>query len=98
MRMVCRGAGVSPAVFPIAMRKRFSLDLCAAVVIFFAGIFLAPIASPLAATQDAAAPNVSSENIHYDSGGFSIEAFVAKPAGGGKHPAILLIHDNQGLN
>jgi carboxymethylenebutenolidase len=80
------------------MRKRFTLDLCASVVILFAGLFLTPIASARAATQDAAPPNVPSENIHYDSGGFSIEAFVAKPAGGGKHPAVLVIHDSQGLN
>jgi len=50
-----------------------------------------------APTQEAAA-NVSTETIHFDSGGFNIDAFVAKPAGAGKHPAVLLIHDNQGLN
>ena len=42
--------------------------------------------------------DVVTETIHYDSGGFNIDAFVAKPAGGGKHPAVLVIHDNQGLN
>jgi carboxymethylenebutenolidase len=41
---------------------------------------------------------VATETIHYDSGGFNIDAFVAKPAGGGKHPAVLVIHDNQGLD
>jgi carboxymethylenebutenolidase len=41
---------------------------------------------------------VSTESIHYDSGGFNIEAFVAKPAGGGRHPAVLVIHDSEGLN
>jgi carboxymethylenebutenolidase len=98
MRMVFRGADVWPAVLAIAMRKRFTLDLCAAVLIFFAGMFLAPIASSLAVAQDATPPNVPSETIHYDSGGFSIEGFVAKPAGAGKHPAVLVIHDSQGLN
>ncbi len=82
----------------LAKRKRFTLFLSAVVIISFAGLFLAPIALPLAAAQDAAAPSVSSETIHYDSGGFNIEAFVAKPAGAGKHPAVLVIHDNQGLN
>ncbi|MGA7794444.1 MAG: dienelactone hydrolase family protein [Candidatus Acidiferrales bacterium] len=82
----------------LAKRKRFTLFLSAAVIISFAGLFLAPIASPLAAAQDAAAPSVSSETIHYDSGGFNIDAFVAKPAGAGKHPAVLVIHDSQGLN
>jgi carboxymethylenebutenolidase len=84
----------------LAKRKRITLFFSAAVIIFLAGFFPAPIASPLAAAraQDAALPNVLSETIHYDSGGFSIEAFVAKPEGGGKHPAILLIHDSEGLN
>jgi carboxymethylenebutenolidase len=84
----------------LAKRKRITLFFSAAIVIFFAGFFLAPIASPLGAAraQEAASPNASSETIHYDSGGFSIEAFVAKPTGAGKHPAVLVIHDNQGLN
>jgi carboxymethylenebutenolidase len=41
---------------------------------------------------------VVTETVHYDSGGFNIDAFVAKPEGRGKHPAVLVIHDNQGLN
>jgi carboxymethylenebutenolidase len=49
-------------------------------------------------TQEASAASVTSETVHYDSGGFNIDAFVAKPAGGGKHPAVLVIHDSQGLN
>jgi carboxymethylenebutenolidase len=48
--------------------------------------------------QETSAANLASETIHYDSGGFNIDAFVAKPAGEGKHPAILVIHDSQGLN
>jgi carboxymethylenebutenolidase len=84
----------------LAKRKRITLFFSAAAIIFFAGFFPPPIATPLAAAraQDAAPPNVPSETIHYDSGGFNIDAFVAKPAGGGKHPAILVIHDSQGLN
>jgi hypothetical protein len=31
------------------------------------------------------------------SGGFNIDAFVARLPGGGKHPAILAIHDSLGL-
>ena len=41
---------------------------------------------------------MATDTVHYDSGGFQIEAFVAKPSGGGRHPAILVIHDTQGLN
>ncbi len=81
-------------------RKLFTLGLCTAITIFFAGSLFISIASPLpgATAQDAAAANVATETVHYDSGGFNIDAFVAKPAGGGKHPAVLVIHDNQGLN
>jgi carboxymethylenebutenolidase len=53
---------------------------------------------PAGAAQEASAANVATETVHYDSGGFNIDAFAAKPAGGGKHPAVLLIHDSQGLN
>jgi carboxymethylenebutenolidase len=48
--------------------------------------------------QETSAANIATETIHYDSGGFNIDAFVAKPAGGGMHPAVLVIHDSQGLN
>jgi carboxymethylenebutenolidase len=84
----------------LAKRKRFTLFLSAAVTISFAGLYLAPIAFPLPTRleQETTAANVATDTIHYDSGGFSIEAFVAKPAGAGKHPAVLVIHDSQGLN
>jgi carboxymethylenebutenolidase len=74
--------------------------MAAAVIIFVAASLLISVASPLhaGAAQDVAALNVATETIHYDSGDFSINAYVAKPPGGGKHPAILVIHDNQGLN
>jgi carboxymethylenebutenolidase len=52
----------------------------------------------LAGDQDASTANLVTETIHYDSGGFNIDAFVAKPAGGGKHSAVLVIHDNHGLD
>lgn len=83
-----------------AGRSLFSLSLSAAVAIFFAVSLSESIASPLLAApaQEAAAANVATETVHYDSGGFNLDAFVAKPAGGGKHPAVLVIHDNQGLN
>jgi len=81
-----------------ARRKIFALCICAAVAIFFTGSFSASIASLLPPAQEAAAANVATETIHFDSGGFNIDAFVAKPQGGGKHPAVLVIHDNQGLS
>jgi carboxymethylenebutenolidase len=84
----------------LAPLKLFTLGLCMAVTIFFALSLFVSMASPLpvAAAQEPAAANVATETIHYDSGGFHIDALVAKPAGGGKHPAVLVIHDNQGLN
>jgi carboxymethylenebutenolidase len=48
--------------------------------------------------QEAPAANVDVATIQYDSGGLNIEAYVAKPKGGGKNPAVIVIHDNQGLN
>ena len=72
----------------------------AVAAIFFAVSLFVSILSPLStvSAQEAATANVATETIHYDSGGFNIDAFLAKPSGGGKHPAILVIHDTQGLN
>jgi carboxymethylenebutenolidase len=42
--------------------------------------------------------SVGAETVHFDSGGFTLDAFLARPAGSAKHPAVLVIHDNQGLN
>lgn len=83
-----------------ARRKFLAVDLVAAVTIFFAALLFVSAGSPLPATpaQDASTANVATETVHYDSGGFNLDAFVAKPVGGGKHPAVLVIHDNQGLN
>jgi carboxymethylenebutenolidase len=84
----------------LATLRLFFPGLVGAVAIFFAVFFFGSIASPLPASpvQEASAANVPTETIHYDSGGFNIDAFVAKPSGGGKYPAVIVIHDNQGLN
>jgi carboxymethylenebutenolidase len=78
-------------------RKSLSPILAAGITLFFASSFLFSSASPLPAAraQEAA---VTTDTIHFDSGGFNLDAFVAKPSGGGKHPAVLVIHDNAGLN
>jgi carboxymethylenebutenolidase len=83
-----------------ARRRRSSQSLAASVAIFLAASLSISIASPLTAApaQEAASANMATDTVHYDSGGFQIEAFVAKPSGGGRHPAILVIHDTQGLN
>jgi carboxymethylenebutenolidase len=41
---------------------------------------------------------VDVQTVHYPSGNSSIEAFMAKPKGSGKHPAVLVVHDNLGLD
>jgi carboxymethylenebutenolidase len=84
----------------LGRRRLFTVGIAAAVAVFFAASLLVSSASPLpaATAQEATTANVATETIHYDSSGFNIDAFVAKPTGGGKHPAVLVIHDTQGLN
>lgn len=83
-----------------ARHKLFTLGFALAAI-FFAGFPATPTVAS-AASRFPAAPaqeaSVTTETIHYDSGGFNLDAFVAKPAGGGKHPAVLVIHDSLGLN
>jgi carboxymethylenebutenolidase len=81
-----------------ASRKLLAAGLAAAFAILLSVLPGYSGSRPLAAEQDASTANVATETIHYDSGGFNIDAYVAKPAGGGKHPAVLVIHDTQGLD
>jgi carboxymethylenebutenolidase len=69
------------------------------------GIFLCTGYSPgltgnaaAKSAQDAQSANVDVATVQYDSGGLNLDAYVAKPKGGGKNPAVIVIHDNQGLN
>ena len=76
-------------------RRQLLKSVLAAVCSFAGAIFLQSpptSASPLPPQEGA-----NSETVQYDSGGISISAFLAKPGGGGKHPAVLLVHDNAGL-
>jgi carboxymethylenebutenolidase len=66
--------------------------------VLLAVLFFISFNSPLSASQESGNANLVTGTIHYDSGGFNIDAFIAKPVGGGKYPAVLLVHDNQGLN
>jgi carboxymethylenebutenolidase len=36
--------------------------------------------------------------VEYDAGGAKIAGYLARPVGGRKHPAVLVIHENRGLN
>jgi carboxymethylenebutenolidase len=69
--------------------------------IFVAASYLLGISGWAAAmnpAQEARSTNVDGAMVQYDSGGSNIDAYVAKPKGGGKTPAVIVIHDNQGLN
>ena len=92
--------GLRPDPRGLAWRKLLAWAAGAAFAIYFASSLPAPAASPRGWTpaQIAAAGSGNAETIHYDSGGFNIDAFLAKPASGGKHPAVIVIHDQQGLN
>jgi carboxymethylenebutenolidase len=67
-----------------------------------AGLFFAGFA-PAALCADAE-PIVTDdkglvvEEVHYPSSGFDLPAYVARPAGGGRHPAILVVNEVFGLH
>lgn len=54
----------------------------------------ANVISPL----EAQAAGVDADTIQYASGGVQVEAYLAKPQGTGTFPAIVVIHENRGLN
>jgi len=82
-------------------RRRLVKLALAAAGIFVSASFLlgmndlAAVANP---AQDGPSANGNGGMVQYDSGGIHIDAYVAKPKGGGKNPAVIVIHDNQGLN
>ena len=81
------------------MRELLDAKISPLLTALVAVLFLAAISASLrAAPEQAAAATVVTETAHFDSGGSTIDAFVAKPSGGEKHPAVLVIHDSQGLN
>lgn len=41
---------------------------------------------------------VKTETVHYKSGDETVRGFLALPEGGGKHPALIVIHEWWGLN
>ena len=57
------------------------------------------LAQPIPARRDeASAANVSAETVHFASGDVQVEGYIAKPKDSGKHPAVIVIHENRGLN
>src|SRR3990167_1903393 len=56
------------------------------------------LAATLIFQVESAAANVTAETIRYPSGEFQIEGYLVKPRSSGKHPVVLVIHENRGLN
>jgi carboxymethylenebutenolidase len=46
----------------------------------------------------AGAEDVSVETVHFPSDDIQVEAYLSKPKTPGKHPAVLVVHENRGLN
>lgn len=46
----------------------------------------------------AQAANPEATTVAYRSGQVDVSAYLAKPAGAGPHPAVIIVHDNRGLN
>jgi carboxymethylenebutenolidase len=82
------------------LRRLLKLALATLGVCVVAGYLsgLSGWAATPSAAQDAQAANVDAATIQFDSGGLNIDAYVAKPKSGGKNPAVIVVHDNQGLN
>lgn len=53
-----------------------------------------------ATLQGAAQPaaDVEVQTVRYPSAGANLDAYLARPKGTGKHPAVIVVHDDQGLN
>jgi carboxymethylenebutenolidase len=43
-------------------------------------------------------PTIVVENVELAAGDAALQAYLAKPAGDGQHPAVLVCHENRGLN
>jgi len=54
------------------------------------------VAPPRTAGQ--AAPAVDGQPVQYPSGGATIDAYIARPHGAAKSPAVIVLHDDLGLN
>jgi len=84
----------------IARRRVVKLAM-AATGIFVSACYLLGVNERAAAAnpaQNGQSGNGDGVMVQYDSGGINIDAYVAKPKGGAKNPAVIVIHDNQGLN
>lgn len=74
-----------------------SKRVAARMSILLAVSLLLSLSALRSSAQESSAVSVSTDTIQYDSSGFQIDAFIARPVAGGRHPAVLVLHDNQGL-
>jgi carboxymethylenebutenolidase len=51
-----------------------------------------------ASPRPAQTANADTSTVSYDSGGTNISAYLAKPKTAGKHAAVIVVHDTQGLS
>src|SRR5262245_16594621 len=56
------------------------------------------LAATLISTIEAQNANVDAETVKYPSGRFEITAYMVTPKSTGKHPGVIVIHENRGLN
>jgi carboxymethylenebutenolidase len=64
---------------------------------FCASVLMLSGWSVAAAAKPPQGASVDTSTVTYDSGGANISAYLAKPNDGGKHRAVIVVHDNQGL-
>lgn len=77
--------------FPAAVAR-----VCVCLSVLLLG-FVTSAATKFGHPQESDAPGTNTETVQYETGGVRFSAFIAKPKGEGKHAAIIVIHDNQGL-
>jgi len=51
-----------------------------------------------AAQVDPKDPGLTSKDVEFQSPGGTVSAYLTEPKSGGKHPAVIVIHQNQGIN
>ena len=56
------------------------------------------VAATLIAQREAEAANLDTETVSYPSGSIQVQAYLAKPRGAGRRRAVIVIHENRGLN
>ena len=43
-------------------------------------------------------PRLATQRVEYRAGETTVRGYLAQPKGGGRHPAVVIIHENRGLN